>query len=69
MEQITILVQNKKKASFLVELLKMLDFVELVEVSEIDKTNGDGDFFSLAGLWADRDITVEDLRQKAWPRQ
>ena len=27
------------------------------------------DFFSLAGLWANREISLESIRQKAWPRQ
>jgi hypothetical protein len=68
MEQITIRVQNKK-ASFLIELLRMLDFVEVVEIADAGNAEEKEDFFSLAGLWADRDIKVEDLRQKAWPRR
>lgn len=27
------------------------------------------DFFSLAGLWHTRDITIEDIRAAAWPER
>jgi hypothetical protein len=70
MEQITIRVQNKEKAKLLFDLLRSLDFVEAVETSdELQMEKGDEDFFALAGLWAQRDITQDNLRQKAWPRQ
>jgi hypothetical protein len=70
MEQITIRVQNKEKAQLLSDLLRSLDFVVTVETSDdLRAEKGDDDFFALAGLWADRDITQESLRQQAWPRQ
>lgn len=31
--------------------------------------NADDAFFAMAGLWAGRDITIEAIRQQAWPRQ
>ncbi len=75
MEQITIQIKNKEKAEQLLEILKALDFVDLVdlkhakeEIETVDR-NSDDDFFSLAGLWKDRDITLTSLRQHAWPRQ
>ena len=74
MEQIVIQVKDKEKAQMLFELLAALDFVDSVETSqkkeaEIDSTTLDemSDFFSLAGLWADREISLESIRQKAWP--
>ncbi len=70
MEQITIRVQNKEKAKLLFDLLRSLDFVEAVETTdELHSEKGNDDFFALAGLWANRDISQDDLRQKAWPRQ
>jgi len=39
------------------------------------KNNGDNisktreSFFSLAGLWSDRDIDAISIRKKAWPRR
>ncbi len=76
MEQIIIQVQDKEKAKMLFELLKALDFVYLVNTSEkkdteIDMTTTEEslDFFSLAGLWKNREINLESIRKKAWPRR
>jgi hypothetical protein len=76
MEQIIIQVKDKGKAQMLFELLTALDFVSSIKTSEtedpeLSTTTPEEpfDFFSLAGLWADRDISLESIRQKAWPRQ
>lgn len=75
MEQITVLIPDREKANLLIELLHSLDFIADIQLVSRD-VNGrkiesatDEAFFSLAGLWADRDITVESLREKAWPRR
>ena len=71
MEQITIQVKNKKKAQALIDFLKALDFIE--EITEKDVSlkprgrAGDKEFFALAGLWTGRDVTLDSIRQKAWP--
>jgi hypothetical protein len=72
MEQIVIRVKDKHKAQALVNFLETLDFVE--NVTDTSKTETateravqDADFFSLAGLWAGRDVTLATIRQKAWP--
>lgn len=67
MEQITI--RGKNKARWLRELLNSLDFVDLVEANEENKQNDNADFFALAGIWQDREISLDSLRQKAWPRR
>ncbi|HMQ52373.1 MAG TPA: hypothetical protein PKD98_09790 [Anaerolineae bacterium] len=76
MEQIVVQVKDKEKAKVLFQLLTALDFVDSVKTNEIEeievKTTGGeepADFFSLAGLWQDREITLESIRQKAWPGQ
>jgi hypothetical protein len=58
------------------QVLAALDFVDSVKTSEAEEVK-DGstasseslDFFSFAGLWQDREVTLESIRQKAWPRQ
>jgi len=71
MEQITIQVKNKHKARALINFLKALDFIEEVTARESTLQPHDkGDeheFFALAGLWAGRHVTLDSLRQKAWP--
>lgn len=76
MQQIVVEVEDAAKAEMLLELLKALDFVNVVKASEKahlqSKTTPLGetsDFFSLAGLWENREISLESIRQKAWPRQ
>lgn len=71
MKQIIIRVRNREKARLLLEFLRSLDFVELVESSE----HGNGTavaeeaFFAAAGIWEGRDISTDSLRQQAWSRQ
>jgi hypothetical protein len=76
MEQIIVQVRDKTKAKVLFELLTALDFVDSVQTSETEEVEVDAtvreetlDFFSLAGLWQDREITLASIRQRAWPRQ
>jgi hypothetical protein len=72
MEQILIQIKDKSKAQALMNFLKTLDYIEnitsanppMVESSKNDK---EADFFALAGLWANRDISQESLRKQAWP--
>jgi hypothetical protein len=76
MEEIVIQLKDKNKVQLLTDLLQALDFVSSVRVAH--KKNGKSvstkpkdpiDFFAFAGLWADRDLTITTLRDKAWPRQ
>jgi hypothetical protein len=72
MEQITIQVKSKQKAQALLNFLKTLDYIENVKTNHLSffqtKSNAnEDDFFNLAGLWAGRDVTLESIREKAWP--
>ncbi|MTJ51836.1 hypothetical protein FJR38_03650 [Anabaena sp. UHCC 0253] len=71
MEQLIIKVADKEKAQMLLSIISALDFVNSVEVIE-DKTiisDDEEDFFSLAGLWENRNISTESIRQEAWRRE
>lgn len=72
MEKIVVHVQDKAKARMLLELLAALDFVASVAAGDAEAESAPQpeqlDFFSLAGIWQDRDITAESLRKQAWPR-
>ena len=72
MEQITIRIKDRKKAQKLLDFLKSLDFIESIsekDLSPEEKTSahGEADFFALAGLWAGRDISLQSIRERAWP--
>ena len=75
MEQLVIQVTDKEKAKLLYEILSALDFVNAITSTELvsndlqpSSREQPEDFFSCAGLWADRDVTLHSIRQKAWPR-
>ncbi|WP_353932796.1 hypothetical protein WJM97_09480 [Okeanomitos corallinicola TIOX110] len=68
MQQLIIQVADKEKAEMLLKIISALDFVNSVEVVE-DNTNiadNQQDFFALAGMWENRNITTESIRQQAW---
>ena len=72
MEQIVIQVKDKKKAQALKDFLQTLDFVESVTqpgLSRKGRRTKKTDFFSMAGLWAGRDISQESIRKKTWPQR
>lgn len=70
MEQIIIQVEDKLKAKVLLELLNNINFINDVKTfNQPVDINKDIDFFSFAGIWADRNISLKSIRQKAWPRQ
>lgn len=67
-QQLIVQVADKEKAEMLFKILSALDFVNSVEVMEDKATicDNEQDFFSLAGLWENRDVTTESIRQQAW---
>lgn len=68
METVTIKIKNKHKFIKFMEMVKGLDYIEVVsDRRTIGRKNREEDFFSLAGIWKDRDISQEDIRAKAWP--
>ena len=77
MQHIVIEVQDQEKAELLCEVLSALDFVTCITTDESQPENGyqketpdrSEEFFSYAGLWTDRELTLTSIRQQAWPRQ
>ncbi|WOB68754.1 hypothetical protein [Microcystis aeruginosa] len=68
MKQLIVHIRDQEKAETLSKILTALDFVDSVEIIEDQTTLSDNeqDFFALAGLWEDRDITPKSIRQTAW---
>jgi hypothetical protein len=73
MEQITIQISDRRKARALRDFLKSLDYVEKITIANLSVPASvrrkKSDFFAMAGVWADRDITLETLRHNAWPKR
>ena len=76
MQQILVEVEDEAKAKMLLEFLRSVSFVSVIRTndrmgSESGATTSEGtpDFFSLAGLWAGREVSLASIRRKAWPKQ
>jgi len=66
MQKITLTVKDDSKIKFFLELIKQFDFIE-VQRSAKRKTD-DYNFFASAGLWKNRNIDSNQLREQAWKR-
>ena len=71
MTQIMIEVDDDIHTAMLLELLSELQFVRTAkEIPIIQKylpeNNESDNFFSLAGIWAGRDVTQDSIREQAW---
>jgi hypothetical protein len=69
MEELIVKVKDKDKAQMLLQMLSALDFVDSVKVLSAQTTtqsNEEEEFFDIAGIWQDRDITIDSVRQQAW---
>jgi hypothetical protein len=69
MDKILINIKDKSKAHIVVDLLKELSFIEFRELGKENKIGKTSEFRELFGIWKGRDITFDDLRQKAWQRE
>jgi len=67
MEQLILNIKDSSKLSFLIQLMKQFDFVEIAKVKK-KKAADKNDFFSSAGLWANREVNTKELRKQAWNR-
>lgn len=75
MAQFLIETHDEKKTKLLLQLLRELDFVD--SIKKIKQTNNQPtqasenreDFFAMAGVWSERDISIDTIRQQAWPNR
>ncbi len=66
MEKIILTIKDNKRKNFFLELLKQFDYIEVQKT--VDKKNREYDLFASAGLWKNRKITTDQLREQAWKR-
>lgn len=69
MEKLLLTIKDNSKLTFLLELLRQLDFIEVQNLS-LDKKNQDTNYslFDSAGLWKKRDVNAKQLREESWKR-
>jgi hypothetical protein len=66
-------IKDDSKIPLILSLLREFPFVEIEENTEREKTKGrrkgKGCLADLFGLWAHKDITLNEIRKKAWSRR
>ena len=73
MEQLIVNIDNKSNANLLLQLVKKISFVKDVKTKKIKEARSipkgtftKKSFLEMCGMWEGRDITVEQIREKAW---
>ena len=61
--QVILEVENNKEGRALINFLRQLPFVKIQKSQKYKKEQKLDEIF---GIWKDRDITKETLREKAW---
>ena len=67
MNKIILNIKDTNKLSFLLQLIRQFDFVEIIEIQNSKKT-GKYNLFKSAGLWSERMVDAGEIREKAWNR-
>ncbi|HDL65087.1 MAG TPA: hypothetical protein ENH12_06850 [Proteobacteria bacterium] len=69
MKQIVLNIKDDSKISVVRNFFKTINFIEVIPETEEAEEKGEGNFEDLFGLWKDRDISIDDIRAKAWARK
>jgi len=72
MHRIVVSIDNKKNTNFIIELLKKFSFVKIETEESFVKSSSasrGGSWTELIGIWKDREITINSIREKAWPKR
>jgi hypothetical protein len=67
MQRLIIHIKDDAKLNALITLLKEISFIEVErEEKGASRLARKGDLRKLFGIWENRDISLADIRQKAW---
>ncbi len=66
MEQIIINIKDSSKLPYIMEILNLFKFVEVEQRTIVNKKEDKYNLFESAGIWKDRDINANQLRNQAW---
>jgi len=69
MDRIVLDIKDESKTHMVISLLKELSFIEFKKLDKKEGTRSALHFRNLFGIWKGRDVTLNDLRQKAWQRE
>ena len=67
MQRLIIRIKDDAKLNALINFLNEISFIEVErEEKEASGLSRHGDLRKLFGIWENRDISLADIRQKAW---
>jgi len=69
MGKILVTIKNKSKEEIFVNFLKELSFIEIEENRKIKKGKGSSDFRKLFGIWKNREMSLNEIREQAWAKR
>ena len=75
MTQYILTMEENQEAQAFIEFVKNLNFIIKIESFQKNSSRNiplprkKGDFFESFGLWKNRDITLKEIREKAWPKR
>jgi len=64
--KIVIDLENEKEAKHLINILKEIPYVKNIKIEKENRKKKKPDFNSVFGMWKDRNVTLENIRKKAW---
>lgn len=68
MEKLQITVTDQRTKNLVIRLLHSIDGVAINEPRKTQSADPNTSLKSLAGIWKGRDISLQQLREKAWKR-
>ena len=63
---ITLVIKNESKKESFLNFLSTLDYIEIKSQEEKKPNSKKDKFNEFAGLWENKDINIQTIREKAW---
>jgi len=68
MQTLRVTVNDDRTKQLLLRMLHTMDGVQVKETRQPVQRNAGNALLQLCGIWKDRDISIDDIRKKAWKR-
>ena len=68
MQALRVTVDDDKTKMILLKMLRTMEGVHVKEIRQTENRNAGNALQQLSGIWKDRDISIEKVREKAWER-
>jgi len=68
MEKLQVTIHDAQTKNMVIRLLHSIEGIEIIDTHRSRKGNPSASLHSLAGIWKDRNISLDELRNKAWKR-